>query len=514
MNTHWVSKLASKIVKERGLKVTIASGITTSGPPHLGTVCEFLYPWALVRELRRRNVEPYFIFIGDIMDAFDSIPSTLRKHSKVLREHLGKPLCKVPDPYECHESYGHHFLDETKKIMEIFNVELDEVIGSNTLYMKGLYDSYLKLFIKKLSEVKRILEETSLRKLPENWKDIVLPICGECGKIATTRVVELDLGKERIYYVCDKDVGYTKGCGYSGYVTISSHNWKLAWRLDWPSRQDFLNVDVEGAGVDHHTRGGSWDTAVAIHRRIFGKEPPIGFKYGFILIHGRKMSKSKGLGDLNYVLSLVPPEILKYFLFKGGLEENKNFKDDAASLLRLYEEFKHIGLLIEQEKKVKDEALAKKAYAYLLAVGRAKAELHISFADVLVLYQLYKSWDIVEEKLGYSEEVKKLSKYVENWIKLNIVPKEYLIEFKPTPVTKHVEAVKDFAEKLSFKMKDVDIHNLVYEVARKHSINPKEFFKTLYVALLGQPYGPRLGRLIVALGVEKVKNTLLNMVRT
>ena len=49
MNTHWVSKLADKIVKERGLKVTIASGITTSGPPHLGTVCEFLYPWALVR---------------------------------------------------------------------------------------------------------------------------------------------------------------------------------------------------------------------------------------------------------------------------------------------------------------------------------------------------------------------------------------------------------------------------------------------------------------------------------
>ena len=62
-------------------------------------------------------------------------------------------------------------------------------------------------------------------------------------------------------------------------------------------------------------------------------------------------------------------------------------------------------------------------------------------------------------------------------------------------------------------MRDIDVHNLVYEVAKKHSIQPKEFFKTLYVALLGQPYGPRLGRLIVALGVEKVKNTLLSMVR-
>lgn len=513
MIKHWVVKLANKVVRERGDTVIVAAGITTSGPPHLGTVCEFLYPWALVKELRTRNIGTYFVFVGDIMDAFDSIPISLKKYSNMLKPHLGKPLCKVPDPYNCHNSYGEHFLDETAKMMKYFDVHPDEIVGSNKLYGNGLYDDYLEFFVRNFDLVKEIIEKTSLRKLPKNWKDIVLPICEKCGKIATTTVVKFDLKDMKIYYVCNKDVGYVKGCGHEGHVTLNSHKWKLTWRLDWPSRQDFLGVDVEGAGVDHHTRGGSWDTAIAIHKQLFRKNPPIGFKYGFILLQGRKMSKSKGLGDLNYILSLVPPEILKYFLFKGDLEENKNFNDNPIFLLRLYEEFRDIGLLFEKREKVRDSALEKKVYAYMLATEANKATLHISFTDVLVTYQIYRDWNIVKIKLGHPDEVDKLSKYVENWIKLEIVPKEYHVEFKPTYISEYREAIRTFALKLEENMKDVDIHNLVYEIARKYSIHPKDFFKTLYKALLGKPYGPRFGRLIIALGVRKAREALLEVTK-
>ncbi|HIQ02887.1 MAG TPA: hypothetical protein EYH40_00535, partial [Desulfurococcales archaeon] len=72
---HWVEKLVDKLTKTRSPPYIVGSGITTSGPPHLGTVCEFLYPWAIVQELRSRGYEAYFIFVGDIMDAFDSIPA-------------------------------------------------------------------------------------------------------------------------------------------------------------------------------------------------------------------------------------------------------------------------------------------------------------------------------------------------------------------------------------------------------------------------------------------------------
>ncbi len=511
MIDHWVIKLADKVVKEKGETVVIAAGITTSGPPHLGTVCEFLYPWALVKELRKRGIETYFIFVGDIMDAFDSIPASLKKFYEELKPHLGKPLAHVPDPYGCHRSYGEHFLNETAEIMGKFGVKPDEIVGSNRLYLEGYYDDYLVFFIENLDLVRRILEETSLRKLPVNWKDIVLPVCEKCGKIATTRVLGFNLAEGTIEYVCNKDVGYVKGCGYRGKISIKDHMWKLVWRLDWPSRQDFLGVDVEGAGVDHHTRGGSWDTAVAVHTQLFKKKPPIGFKYGFILLKGRKMSKSKGLGDLSYMLSLVPPEVLKYFLFKGNLEENKNFKDDPYFLLRLYEEFRNIGLLFEKNVEVRDSGLEKKIYAYMLSSETDKAMLHVSFVDVLVIYQIYKDWNVVVGKLGYPEEVYKLKTYVENWVKLDIIPKEYRIKFNPQPIRKYINVVREFAEKLSDKMSDVEIHNLVYEVARKHSVDPRELFKVLYKSILGQPYGPRLGRLIAAIGVIKVKETLLKL---
>ncbi|OYT59120.1 MAG: hypothetical protein B6U75_04480 [Desulfurococcales archaeon ex4484_217_1] len=137
----------------------------------------------------------------------------------------------------------------------------------------------------------------------------------------------------------------------------------------------------------------------------------------------------------------------------------------------------------------------------------------------------------MKKRLGYSEEVERLSsKYVKNWINFGIVPKEYLIEFKPTPVKEYREVVKEFVPKeylIEFKptpvkeyrevvkefaqalnpnMRDVDVHNLVYEVARKFK------FKILYTALLGQPWGPRLGKLIVAIGIEKVKETLLKLI--
>jgi lysyl-tRNA synthetase class 1 len=62
-----------------------------------------------------------FIFIGDVMDAFDSVPQSLTKFS-FLNKHLGKPLCNVPDPYECCASYGDHFLNEIKILMEDLEV--------------------------------------------------------------------------------------------------------------------------------------------------------------------------------------------------------------------------------------------------------------------------------------------------------------------------------------------------------------------------------------------------------
>ena len=48
---HWSELLAQQIVSEKHEPYVISGGMTTSGPTHLGTVCEFLFPQAIVDSL-------------------------------------------------------------------------------------------------------------------------------------------------------------------------------------------------------------------------------------------------------------------------------------------------------------------------------------------------------------------------------------------------------------------------------------------------------------------------------
>ena len=48
----------------------------------------------------------------------------------------------------------------------------------------------------------------------------------------------------------------------------------------------------------------------------------------------------------------------------------------------------------------------------------------------------------------------------------------------------------------------------IRDSAKKHGVDPPEFFKILYEILLGSPKGPRLGPYIEAMGRENVADAL------
>ena len=502
---HWSEVLAKEVADKKREPFIIASGITTSGPCHIGTACEFLYPSALVEYLKDEGHKAEFIFVGDLMDAFDSIPEPLKEFT-YLKEWFGRPLYAVPDPYECCDSYGDHYLNEVVDLMRRFGISAT-ILKTNELVESGKYDPYFHVFYKKRSLVKEIARKTAemsgVPGLPD-WVDIAMPTCENCGRIATTVVEALD--EDFIRYSDTKDAKYTKGCGYEGKMKITEHRYKLFWRLDWPSRQDFLNVSAELAGIDHHTRGGSWDTAVAVHREVFGKEPPIGHRYGFVLLRGKKYSKSKGIGlDVQELLELVPPELIKYRLFRPDIEENKNFDPSGHALMKLYEEYDEAANLYEKGVELR-RAENKIVLAYSLATE--KRRWRADFADILTNYQVYKNWNKVSERVGDREGVEYLRRYVENWITRGYLPEEYVFQLKPTKIDGFNEELAIFASRLNQSMKDEDIHELVYNVAKERGMKPPQLFKALYLSLIGKEYGPRLGRLIVAIGVMKTKESL------
>lgn len=498
---HWVEALTGDLLKEKSPPFVITSGATTSGPCHLGTLCEFLFPSAIQKHLSSLGYETKFYFIGDILDAFDSVPVTLQKYEKELSPHFGKPLSDVPDPFGCCNSFGDHFLNELKDTMELLDIR-PTVVSSSELYKKGVFDKYALLFLDREEEVKEVVRASSLKdELSKEWSPL-MPICAQCGKIATTAVTSHT--KDAYHYACSKDAEYVKGCGYEGEEKISAHRYKLTWRLHWPSWMDYFGTSLEGAGVDHHTRGGSWDTAVAVFKNIFRKAPPFGYKFGFVLFQGKKFSKSKGIGiSLSDTLSLLPPEVVKYMLIKPDIQENIDLNPSTLTLLRLMDEFQEASAFVGKEDVTRAQRKMGKAFALSTNALNWKA----SFKDLLLYYQLYRDWSVVGEKLGDKEGVAYLKKYAENWLEKKFAPEEYLFSFSPKkPDDRNA---LEFLNALKEGMDATAVHNLVFETAKKHGVEPSELFKILYHSLIGKEKGPKLGKLITAIGIERVKQELL-----
>lgn len=506
---HWSEQLAQEIIATKKEPFVISGGLTTSGPTHLGTVCEFLFPQAIVDALHYSGKNAKYYFVADIADSFDSVPSVFEKYKSSLEPHLGKPLTSVPDPLSCHASFGDHFLADAQAAMEKFGVK-PVIIRATDLYQKGAFDKCALLFLKEEAKLRELVARTSLReKLPDWWSPI-MPTCGKCGRNATTRVVSHE--GENYEYACDRDVKYAKGCGFSGRGSISEHNYKLTWRLHWPAWQDYFGTSAEGGGMDHFTRGGSRDTLEAVFREIFGKEPPIGYKFGFILFEGKKYSKSKGTGmGVAELMGLLPPEVMKYMLLKPDLQENVDIVPTGANLLRTIDDYeKALALLASGSTESLSRADRKRVMAAKLASEGAAGGRgwKTPFLDLLLYRNLQWGWDKIAEKTGDALSVQKLSPYLSAWEKKTFIPEEYAFSYRPQKAQPG-SAAHAYFSKITPAMPALELHNLAFASAKETGVPPAKLFEECYLSLLGKPKGPKLGKLVEAIGIEKVKADVL-----
>ena len=500
-NKHWTEILVDRLLEEKKAPYVITGGMTTSGPAHFGTVCEFMYPAVLQQSMQNRGVKAEFHFVGDILDAFDGIPYELQKYTGVLTPELGKPLGYTKDPLGCHSSLGMHYLEQARALMKLLSLDI-EVIPVNQLYDSGKFDSYASLFLHEEEKVKEVVARTSMKKIEalNGWSPI-MPICEGCGKIATTIVTWHN--DDEYEYTCSRDVEYTKGCNFKGRAKLKDHRYKLQWRLHWPAWQAFFNSGIEGSGIDHMTKGGSATTAYSVHKEILNREPPILFKYGFVLIHGKKYSKSKGIGMSAIELTeLIPPEILKYALIEPDIQKDKDIDPDGDKLIMLYDTVERISRL----KQADNRADEKKILAFNVAVK--KLSWKSSFVDMLLDYQIYRDWKKVGEILDDPDGVEYLSPYIERWLARGYAPDRYNFSIKNVKIDSNKEAVGKFMSGLKLGMMDLEVHNLVYDNAKDAGIDANALFASIYTALIGKDKGPRIGKLIVSIGIDKAKEML------
>jgi len=244
----WIDKLAIAVIERKdnleGKHPTIIrteSGLGASGFPHIGSFADAsrAYGFKLAIEDTGRKAE--FIAFADDMDGLRKVPAGTPPE---LKEHLGKPVSLIPDPWGCHKSYGEHMSSLLIDAIDKAGIEFTAA-SANELYSTGKMAPQVKKVLSKAKLAGQIIKDTTGQEKYLN----VLPyhaVCKGCGKIYTTKAVSFDAKKGKVEYICEGDEIRGKkleGCGHHDWADITKEDGKLTWKVEFAARWELQQID-------------------------------------------------------------------------------------------------------------------------------------------------------------------------------------------------------------------------------------------------------------------------------
>lgn len=514
---HWADINAEKIVREKGDKepYVCASGITPSGTIHIGNFREIISVELVVRALRDMGKQVRFIYSWDDYDVFRKVPANMPKREE-LENYLRQPITLVPDPYEKSSSYARANEEELEGLLHIVGID-PEYIYQAERYRASDYAEGIKRAFEKKETVRKILNEHRTKPLAEDWEPGSV-FCTSCNK-DTTYISGWD-GEYGISYACDS-------CGNTETVDLrKTPAVKLPWRIDWPMRWKEEGVDFEPAGKDHHSEGGSFDTARKIVSEVYGGEAPVTFQYDFISIKGRggKISSSSGeVVSLRDVLEVYEPEIVRYMF--AGTRPNSEFAISFdLDVLKIYEDYDKCERIYFGVEDVGERRREKEKRIYELSqVHEVPASMpyQAPFRHLCNLLQIQEgnvdaALDMLEDMPeDQREHARVRARCAWNWI-TGFAPDDFRFSLrtKDDPAVEWTDRERAALETLAGEVENLDSHDenslgeAVYRIAEEHGMEPKDFFKTVYRALIAKDRGPRLAGFILTAGKEKIESAL------
>jgi len=517
----WYDKMALKIV-EREKKIgrsldmiRTEMGLGASGFPHIGSLGDAARSYAVTLALKDQGYPSELIAFCDDKDGLRRIPAGLPKD---LEKYLGFPVTDIPDPFKCHESYGGHMSSLLLEAMDKCGIEY-RYISAKDAYEKGLLINEIRTLLQNAKKVGEIVHEEVGQ---ERYIEVLpyFPVCKNCGRIYTTKAVEYLPKEDKVLYVCEGmeiKGRWIEGCGSKGEADITRGEGKLSWKGEFAARWRALDIRFEAYGKDI---ADSVRVNDRISREVLGYEPPTHAKYEMFLDKsGRKISKSAGNVFTPQVwFRYGSPQSLMLLLLKRFIGTRTI---DVTDIPLYMNEMDHLEDLYFGRKTLQDEkewAKLRGLYEYCWGLKPPeKPSIHVPYNLLTFLVKVApkdKKLDFVAEKLreyGYlgkdqslDDELKKRFEYATNWVKDFEEIKETAISLPP----EEEKAIGELAEVLKGEENAEKIQSVIFEIARRNGLRPADFFKTLYMILLGVPHGPRLGPYIIAMGKQNVINAL------
>ena len=497
--------------------VLLQTGFGPSGLPHIGTFGEVARTDWVARALRQINPELKTLVyaFSDDMDGMRGVPDNV-PNQEMLKEHLGKPLSDVPDPFGEHESFAAYNNAMLCRFLDSFGFDY-EFKSSKDQYRGGVFNEGLKRVVETYDEIRALVTKDLSPEHAQTWSPFQ-PICQACGRVNTTRVLGVNREDYTVDYACNKGFNAkfegkklpVRGCGHTGTMPVTDGNLKVGWKVDWALRWYVLGVDYEMYGKDLIESANVSGPIV----KILGGTPPERMAYEWFNDEkGQSISKSKGNGlSIDQWLKYGPIESLAWYIYQTPtkakrlffgviprsvdqfLRDRTNFgqaEDDTARV-------NNAVFFVEQDKIDAQQAVA---YDSDITYG-----LLLNLVSVLGTEDRAMVWDYIER---YDPTAAQTNEAIINDM-IDCALRYYKDFVAPTksyePVPEHMQpALDDFVAYLKDPSNDHSadaIQTACYEAGKARDLPLKQWFKALYKMLIGQPQGPRIGTFVQLYGVE------------
>jgi len=517
----WYDKTAFEIVeRERRLGrsldlIRTEMGVSASGIPHVGNLSDAIRSYAVTVALQAQNYRSELIAFADDKDGLRKVPPGLPKE---LNKYLGYPVTSIPDPDKCHKSFGEH---ATSLLLEAFDkcgVKYT-FMSAAEVYERGLLNNEIRTILQNAKRVGEIIkEEVGQEKFEE-----ALPyfaICGNCGRIYTTKAHELLPKEDKVLYACEGmeiKGQWFEGCGHKGEADYTKAEGKLVWKVEFAARWKALDIRFEAYGKDI---ADSVRVNDRICQEILGWTPPYHAKYELFLAKGgKRFSKSAGMVFTPQAwFRYGSPQALVLLMLKRFVGARSIDVSDIPAYMNEFDELEDIYFGKKQIPDKRELTKLSGLYNYCMWLKPPKqASVHVPYNLLGYLAKVApkgSETQYITEKLreyGYLKEKEALIPNLQERIRYALNWNQDFAEIKETTVElseKQREAIEELVQILQTEADADKIQSAVFDAARRHGVQPSQFFKTLYVMLLGTPSGPRLGPYIVAMGRQNVVDAL------
>ncbi|MCA9495655.1 MAG: lysine--tRNA ligase [Nanoarchaeota archaeon] len=509
-NVHWADNAAKNVIEKfPNEKVyTVASGITPSGIVHVGHFREIITSEFVRKALENKGKKTNFIYSWDSYDAFRKVPKNIPSE---WEKYLRLPDADVPDPTGQYSSFAEKFMKEAEDSLEVFNFPIT-FQRQHELQTSGIYAEGIKKCLNKLDEIKAILNKfrDEDHQLGNDW--MPLTVYSEKTGKDTTKILDYD-GKYSIKYKC-LETDYENTIDFRKTPII-----KLAWRLDWPMRWAHYGVSYEPGGKDHSSPGSSYETGKEIVKLVYNREAPEYTAYNFVGMKGQggKVSSSSGNGaTVGDVLKVYTPEMV-LFLF-AGTRPNAEFDISFdLDIIKLYEDFDRLERIyfgIEIENNAKKLATLKRTYELSMVNGRkipSKMPFQVTFRHLVNIsqandmdFEKTMEFYLSEIKTKFDEErFKERFECVKNWLEIYAEDdmKFSILHSVSDDVRKEIsDGVKKVLPEIIKAIENAkeakDLVPSFKELSQVAEVDMKEFFRELYLIIVGNERGPRLAGLM------------------